>query len=503
MILGKEFPPEVAACQQAFELASIAAGIVTLDGRPVWFSSAFPGLLGYTQEEFSGQTAAECIHPDDKPAFQRRLTECARGPLPVAERRYRHKQGHYLWLSVSSNLIRDAEGKATHILGIFQDIGDRKRQERELQESKDKLDTILESVKDVVWSFSVPDFQITYMNRNATAALYQRGVEEFYANPKLWFEVVHPDDHAIAEGVRTSLAQGRSEGIYRILRPSGEVRWVHALAWTTMGEQATPVRYEGIMRDVTELKESERLIEAQRIRLSATAKMSALGEMAGGLSHEIINPLAIIHGNALLLEQLSEQGNFSPAELREATRTIVSTTERISKIVHALRAFARDVPDDPFELVALKGVLEETAALCRSRFQARGIRFEIEPVSGSLSLECRPVQISQVLLNLLNNACDAVAGTEDPWIRVSVAEGRNELRIMVTDSGHGIPTALRERIFQPFFTTKEVGKGTGLGLSLSSGIAETHSGSLSIDDTCPSTRFVLTLPVRPSAPAAR
>lgn len=361
LILDSQHPPEVAACQLAFELSAIAAGILTLQGRPVWFSPAFPALLGYTPEEFSQQSAAERIHPEDLPAFLKRVQEAALGKpsLEISERRYRHKKGHYLWLSISTNFIHNAEGRPTHILGIFQDISDRKNQEQ---------------------------------------------------------------------------------------------------------------------------------------RLAAAAKMSALGQMAGGLAHEIINPLAIIHGNAILLKQLAKRNALEMQSLLESAKVIEQTSDRISKIVKSLRAFARDVVQDPFQTVSVASIVTETAELCRDRFQRHAIDFQVEPIAADLEIECRPVQISQVLLNLLNNAFDAVEKLPNPWIKIAVNADDTHPKIIVTDSGPGIPAAIHDKLFQPFFTTKDVGKGTGLGLSVSNGIVETHAGSLMLDVSQPHTSFVVQLP---------
>ncbi len=496
MILDTNYPPEVAACQLAFELTSIAAGILTLQGRPVWFSSSFSAMLGYTLEEFSRQTAAERIHPDDLPAFLKRVEEAKHGlpSLETAERRYRHKSGHFLWVSVSANFIRNQAGEPTYILGIFQDISERKLQGSKLQETKDQLHTILESVNDVIWSFSVPEYRLTYMNANATKSVYQRDPEEFLSNPTLWREVVHPDDRAIAEGVRVHLSHGTTEGTYRILRPSGEVRWVHTLVWTTKGEDGKPLRYEGIVRDVTDAKMSELEIETQRQKLAAATKMSALGQMAAGLAHEIINPLAIIHGNAVVLKQQAAQNKINVEGLLASAAIIEQTSERISKIVTSLRTFARDVTKDPFQKVQVAAIIRDTAELCRDRFKLRGIELRIEEPSSQVEIECRPVQISQVLLNLLNNAFDAVENVPDPWVSISVADDGSFLKISVTDAGEGISPAIQEKLFQPFFTTKDVGRGTGLGLSVSSGIVETHSGTIALDPSSKFTSFVIRLP---------
>ncbi|MGZ3695072.1 MAG: sensor histidine kinase, partial [Bdellovibrionota bacterium] len=213
-----------------------------------------------------------------------------------------------------------------------------------------------------------------------------------------------------------------------------------------------------------------------------------------GLAHEIINPLAIIHGNATLLKQQAAQKTLNLDSLIDTANIIEQTSERISKIVKSLRTFARDVPQDPFQKIPLATIISETAELCRARFQLRGIDFRIGEISPELEIECRPVQISQVLLNLFNNAFDAVEKLQAPWIQIAAASDHDNIKIFVSDAGPGIPVALQEKIFQPFFTTKEIGKGTGLGLSVSSGIIETHSGSLTLDPSARHTTFVVRLP---------
>lgn len=115
-------------------------------------------------------------------------------------------------------------------------------------------------------------------------------------------------------------------------------------------------------------------------------------------------------------------------------------------------------------------------------------------VREGLEVECRPTQISQVILNLLNNAHDAIGSLEEKWVMVSVTEIENDIEIRVTDSGSGIPEHVRMKIMEPFFTTKPVGKGTGLGLSVSLGILKAHRGSLVVDTESKNTCFVLRFP---------
>ena len=137
--------------------------------------------------------------------------------------------------------------------------------------------------------------------------------------------------------------------------------------------------------------------------------------------------------------------------------------------------------------------MNDTLALCSERFKAHGVNLQVEDLREDISFAGRPVQISQVLLNLLNNAHDAIEALAEKWIKVSFKNLEDRIRICVIDSGSGIPENVREKMMQPFFTTKAIGKGTGLGLSVSKGIIDEHQGVLTVDHTCPNTCFVIEL----------
>ena len=138
--------------------------------------------------------------------------------------------------------------------------------------------------------------------------------------------------------------------------------------------------------------------------------------------------------------------------------------------------------------------MSEVTELCVSRFNSHGVRLTVEHQAGDAEVECRSTLLSQVLMNLLSNAYDAVEGQKAPWVRVCCTDLGDFVEVAVSDSGPGIPAELRERILEPFFTTKDVGKGTGLGLSISKAIVESHQGELYLDSGHPQTRFVVRLP---------
>lgn len=252
--------------------------------------------------------------------------------------------------------------------------------------------------------------------------------------------------------------------------------------------------YVGIAEDITELLEMRKTIDAQQQKMIASAKLSSLGEMAGGIAHEINNPLTIIISKIKIIENKIERNEMSWESLSVELGKIDHTTMRIAKIVRGLKAFSRESTKDPKELVKISGVLNDSLDLCAEKFKHYAIDLRLKDYE-DFEFHCRPTQISQVLINLLNNAFDAIQTLEEKWIAIEVQKIDSKVRIAVTDSGGGIPSAIVEKLMHPFFTTKDVGKGTGLGLSISKGLIEDHGGSFYYDSVSINTRFVIELPI--------
>jgi C4-dicarboxylate-specific signal transduction histidine kinase len=258
-----------------------------------------------------------------------------------------------------------------------------------------------------------------------------------------------------------------------------------------------------VIRDVTERKRMEAQLEANRAQIASSARLAALGMMAGGVAHEVNNPLAIIHGTASDLLEAAESGS-SAEEVRAACRRIVETVERMNKIVKNLRLISRDGSKDPFAEAAVSDIVNEAAELCNARFLGKSVKLMLPEIDPKLLINCREVQIARILLNLLQNALDAVEEQQgEKWVRVDVALRDATVVVGVSDSGPAIPAEIRERIMEPFYTTKPVGKGTGLGLSISRAIAEDHGGSLRLESVGGHPRFVLTLPAAAKATVAQ
>lgn len=234
-------------------------------------------------------------------------------------------------------------------------------------------------------------------------------------------------------------------------------------------------------------------LDELRAKTIHNSKLASLGEMAGGIAHEINNPLAIISGNVEVLVKLFESGKLDALQFKKRTEAVSNTIVRIRKIVDGLRSFSRDGSKDDMKVVSVREVIDDALGLCSEKFKGKGVALRAQVPADCGSVKCRKIQLSQVVINLLNNALHAVEHLENPWVEVVVEQSHKTMKISVTDSGLGIAPEISEKMFEPFFTTKDVGEGTGLGLSISSGLVKDQGGTLYLDETSRNTRFIIEL----------
>jgi C4-dicarboxylate-specific signal transduction histidine kinase len=249
------------------------------------------------------------------------------------------------------------------------------------------------------------------------------------------------------------------------------------------------------IRDIEDIKQNEEIIVSQREQLFEASKLSALGEMASGFAHEINNPLAIIKGRLAITERGIKKEEMSKEAILKNLEICKTTVERITKIIVGLRNLAHGSSSSESEEVAIKNLVEDPIIMAILKMSGKGIDFstDIKSVEEELVV-CNRIQISQVLMNILGNAIDAVEGQESPWIKLSVEASDSQVKFNVIDSGKGIPLDVQKRMFNPMYTTKSVGKGTGLGLSISRAIVEKHNGRIQLNNESPNTCFEIILP---------
>ena len=236
------------------------------------------------------------------------------------------------------------------------------------------------------------------------------------------------------------------------------------------------------------------LHEEQRQKVSEGSRLAALREMAAGLAHEINNPLAIIQLKAAYIENVVSMDLKDKSVIIENAQSISAMTSRVLKIVKGFNTFANACALEEFEQVKLGVLLDDVLVFCNDKLKNSLVTLKIKDEAKQIEVCGNSVLLSQVFLNLINNAVDAVHGLEDRWIMIHAESSSCEVRITIENSGDPIPHEVQSKIFQPFFTTKQAGKGTGLGLSITSGILKSHNGAINYDPKAQNPRFVITLP---------
>jgi C4-dicarboxylate-specific signal transduction histidine kinase len=217
--------------------------------------------------------------------------------------------------------------------------------------------------------------------------------------------------------------------------------------------------------------------------------------MAGGIAHEINSPLGAIRLNAEMIISKNQKLPQPDSLIAKKAEAILNICMRIGKIISGLKSFSRDSNLTDAEEFSVQQLIDGTLDLCQEKLKSNGVDLTINTDNFSASVFGKSVEISQTLLNLINNAFDAITTKQNPWITIEAGIKDSFLELSVTDCGNGIPPQVVEQMFQPFFTTKGIGKGTGLGLSISRGLVQKHGGDLYYDSESPNTKFIIKLPL--------
>jgi PAS domain S-box-containing protein len=240
--------------------------------------------------------------------------------------------------------------------------------------------------------------------------------------------------------------------------------------------------------DITAEVQMRKALELERLKVLRTSRLASLGEMSAGIAHEISNPLAIIEGSTNLLTKFLN----NPEKLISKIEAIKKSCGRISKIVSGLRKFSRSGDKIELSLHSLSAIAREVLKLTESKSKRHDTSVTMESKTDA-SVFCNEIEIEQVLINLINNAIDAVKTNPEKWVKVLLFDDNDSVVLRVIDSGSGIPENVRNKLFEPFFTTKKVGEGTGLGLSISKGILDEHKATITVvtdyPNTCLEVRF--------------
>jgi len=479
---------------------------------PVLASENMERLLGYTTaESMSYAWWLDGLHPEDRDLAVSTLAKGLAGGSNSMQYRFRHKNGTYRWIEDSSRVLCDAAGQPREVVGVWTDISDRKQAEIVLRESEEKFRQLAENINEVFWITDPVKHQMLYVSP-AYERIWGRPCQALYQSPQSWLEAIHPEDRPrVLESFMTKQERGDYDETYRILRPNGAVRWIRDQAFPVHNPEGKLYRIVGTAEDITErrkLEEDKKGLEEQFLRAQ---RLENIGMLAGGIAHDLNNVLSPILMSCELLQELVQD-----EQIRETVEMIKCSAERGADLVKQVLSFARGVEGERL-IVQPQHLIREMVDIVRKTFP-KSICLHSDLPNRLWTLSADPTQLHQVLLNLCINARDAMPDGGDLTLSAENTEldancasvspnakPGNYVLIKVTDSGCGIPAEMQDKIFAPFFTTKEAGHGTGLGLSTSLGIVKSHGGFVKLhSEPGAGSTFEVWLPAQsgpmPSAP---
>src|SRR5271157_1132198 len=463
---------------------SIQEGLffATPEGQFLDVNDAMVRMLGYeSRAELLQADVSTHLYPTAaaKERLVRAIAE--RGALRNYEETLRRKDGSLLHTLQNISAVRDKQGRVVQIRGLMLDVTEQRMFQSQLQRERDFNQKILNTTQSMILVLDTAGL-ISYANRRCYEAGY---LEDELIGHRLvdWVETSHGEDFEAA--LETTANGHQVENVeLRVRRSDGSMGHFSISLSPMRDEQNTVNSVVVVMTDITDAA----LLQA---KLAHSEKMATIGRLVSGVAHEVNNPLAAILGfTDLLLENPAV-----PESAREDLQIILQETQRTKDIVQDLLSFARQRPVQR-ELVQLNAVLRQTIKLRSYDFASHGVEVTENFEDGLAPALGDAQQLQQVFLNILNNAYDAVQESgQRGHITISTKRNGDSLEVAISDNGTGITDS--QRIFDPFYTTKQVGKGTGLGLSICYGIVRAHGGEIQCwnHGAEPGSTFLVRVPV--------
>ncbi len=372
----------------------------------------------------------------------------------------------------------------------------RRRSEAALRESEYNLSLVAETAGLGVWSHDLAQQKF----RASPQLARFLGLPEADAyGAKDFFARVHADDRAGLEGCLADIARDGKDCDFdfRVLAPTGGLRWAAMRGGAHLDKQGRPMRWHGVIFDITRQKEADFAMQRHRHEVSRLSRVEMLGQLSGSLAHELNQPLTAILSNAQAALRFLRKDPADLDEVRDILQDIVSDDQRAGEVIRRLRGLFEG-GEIKRETVFINEVIGEVLCLLRSDLIGRNVTTDVQLAADLPAVVGDRVQLQQLVLNLVINACEAMAGNDPAERRVGISTWCNESGDLVTavkDHGKGIAGGQLEKIFEPFFTTKD--HGTGLGLAISRSIVASHDGYILAENNAGGgASFTFSLPAR-------
>ena len=452
--------------KRLFDLSLDLLCVTTFDGYVTVVNPQFEKSLGWSHEELLSTPFLEFVHPDDRGATLAEIERLQNGTPTINFRnRALCKDGTYKMLAWKA--MPDTVAGTTYCVG------------RDITEDNQLLRSFVDNVDQVLWMNDAATRRVLYVSP-AYATVWGRPCTSLYSRPLAWLDAIHSDDRArVEEAFSHQYETGSFTEQYRIVRPDGTIRWIRDRGIPVRNSAGEIARMVGMAEDITDYKETEE-------RLRQSERLATVGTLAAGIAHEINNPIGAI--------QLAAQSRIdtpgTPESVQRALRDVLREADRCARIVESVLTFAREATSEK-QAVDFNEVVKRAVGLAREQVVRNGTSVDLALAAGLPYVSLNETEIEQVLVNLVQNACEAKACK----VSVRTDPSGKGVRLTVEDDGVGIPADVARRIFEPFYTTRRERGGTGLGLSITHGIVTDHNGRIQVEsEPGRGTRMILEFP---------
>ena len=444
----------------------------------VYINSRVESLLGITPAEWVADSGVwmQAIHPDDRAAVEEenRRTEVTGEPF-VIEYRMISRDGRVLWFRDQATLVRDELGEPAFWQGVMMDVTQRREAEAGLAEAEARYRALVEQLPAIAYIDPVDRHGTVYISPQ-TEPILGYTPDEWYANPNLWRQIVHPEDRERP----TPTGTDPYASSYRMIAKDGREVWIHDQSRPVYDDAGNLVYWQGLLLDMTDQRRTLELeraleierVEAERLRTEDEVKTTFLH----AVSHDLRTPLAAILGLAVTLER--EDLTLEPREARDLAHRIAQNARRLDRMVGDFLDFerlARGVAEPNYTSVDVGALLREIVA-ANELVSDRKLTLEIAPAT----VRADAAMLERIVENLLGNTAKHTPASARIWVRMTPWD--DGVEIVVEDEGPGVPDADKERIFEPFRQGSASATGSGVGLALVARFAEMHDGGAWVED---------------------
>ncbi len=465
------------------------------EGRVLDANRSACELHGFERAELLGKSVLDLVPPETRVDVNREFSKLVSGEIRQLEGFSRTIDGRDIPIELKVSLIEYDASPA--LLLHVRDISERKKVEDALRMSEERFRQMAENIYEVFWLVDWNERQVLYVSP-AYEEIWGHPPQAVYDDMMCWLDYVHPEDRdRIGDAFLNYPGIEPMELNFRIVHPSGEVRYLHDRMFPITKNDGESYRVAGVMADVTDriLMESE--LRKREAELAHVSRLTTIGELAAELAHEINQPLYAISNYASACQNAASGGVADDTRnLLNWTQQIAEQANRAGGIIRRMNRFLRK-SEPELKATDLNQLIRETLDLIDVERRTYEIRVDLDLASQLPSVLVDPVLMQQVLVNLTRNAIDAMDGVDDRDRLMTIRSrlnGSEMIEIEISDVGRGMNEETKRQLFNPFFTTKE--NGLGMGLTICRSAVESHHGKIWVTENADhGSTFHIRLPI--------